>query len=268
MWARSHDASVLLRIDDIDRERVRPEFVEDVFLSLEWLGLDWDDGPTSPDDFEANWSQRHRRDLYDGAILNLIERGAVYACRCSRNEWANRPLPQGCPCQERNLPTGAADTVLRLKMLPSVPFDDVWMGPQTPSLSDSNSGTVMRRRDGLPAYQICSVVDDLHFGITHGVRGADLVESTHIQLGVAALLKWDAFRQIQWMHHPLMLQDGHKMSKSAGVQSLAHLRKSGLDRSLVVSVVAAWLGIPATTFAEMAARVDWRQPLFVKNPTT
>jgi glutamyl-tRNA synthetase len=82
--ARAARGTLLLRIDDLDAERARPEYLDDIFRSLEWLGIDWDEGPTGPEDFLRNWSQRSRIERYSELLLGLRKGGHLYACECSR----------------------------------------------------------------------------------------------------------------------------------------------------------------------------------------
>ena len=82
------DGRILLRIDDIDADRKRPEYVEDIFRVLDWLGIEWDEGPQSPDDFEQHWSQHRRIGLYEDFLQKLAARQLVFPCQKSRKELA------------------------------------------------------------------------------------------------------------------------------------------------------------------------------------
>ena len=102
---------------------------------------------------------------------------------------------------------------------------------------------VVRRRDGIPAYQVASFSDDLHFGITHIVRGADLEDSTQAQQFLAEVLSIDNFLKINFLHHPLILgANGEKLSKSAGADSLKSMRESGLGPQQIFETAGRWLG--------------------------
>ena len=104
---------------------------------------------------------------------------------------------------------------------------------------------VVRRRDGIPAYQVASVADDLHFGVTHVIRGADLEDSTAAQYFIAACIGEDNFLKISFLHHPLITDDlGQKLSKSAGASSLQALRERGEGVELVFRQVTGILGLP------------------------
>ncbi len=230
--ARLHPgAKLLLRIDDLDAERKRPEFVQDVFETLNWLGLDWDEGPRSPADFEKNWSQQLRLPQYLAVLTELRQSGHLFACGKSRRELA--PFQGHYPAEFRNqnLHLDAQDVAWRIK---------------TPDVPDLLPDFIVRRRDGAPAYQITSLADDLHFGITHIIRGADLAESTAAQQFIGKCLSNTAFARIQFLHHPLLLdQHGVKLSKSAGAAALHTWRAEGRSPVLLFQALADWLGLPS-----------------------
>lgn len=229
--ARLHPgARVLLRIDDLDADRKRPEYVQDIFDTLNWLGLDWDEGPRGPDDFEKNWSQHLRLPLYFGALDELRETGCLFACGKSRRDL--EPFQGKYPPQFRNqgLSPDDPNVAWRIRTPEGFPLPDF----------------IVRRRDGIPAYQLASVVDDLHFGISHVIRGADLQESTAAQLFLAECLNRRNFARVQFLHHPLLRDDtGMKLSKSAGASTLQQWRAEGRPAEQVFKQAAAWLGVDA-----------------------
>ncbi|MBP6825803.1 MAG: hypothetical protein KA165_04490 [Saprospiraceae bacterium] len=227
--ARLHGARILLRIDDLDADRKRPEYVQDIFETLERLGLDWDEGPRSPEDFERNWSQHRRLPLYFNVLERLQEKELLFACRKSRRDLA--PFEGDYPPEfrEQGLALSDADVAWRIKTPPDFCMPDF----------------IVRRRDGLPAYQIASLADDLHFGITHVIRGADLENSTDAQCFLAACVGEDKFLKIKVLHHPLITDEhGEKLSKSAGATSLKALREGGEGVERVFRQVADMLGLP------------------------
>lgn len=247
--ARLNGGKILLRIDDLDAERKRPEYVADVFENLQWLGLDWDEGPgaslsgevaasrrlaASVEDFEKNWSQHRRLPLYFKVLEKLRDTDLLFACRKSRRDLA--PFGGHYPLEFRhqNLSLDDPDAAWRIKTLPSFPLPDF----------------VVRRRDGIPAYQIASLADDLHFGITHVVRGADLEASTQAQLYLAECLGETNFLKINFLHHPLVTDErGEKLSKSAGANSLKSMRERATGAEKVYQRVGEILGIEGATSA-------------------
>lgn len=231
-------AKLLLRIDDLDADRKRPAYIADIFEALAWLGLDWDEGPTSPADFDADWSQIQRMPLYTKALAQVQAAGFVYACAKSRRDLA--PFGGHYPLEfrDQHLPLDTPHVAWRA------------FTPSEFSLSDF----IVRRRDGVPAYQLASLVDDLHFGVSHIIRGQDLWPSTVAQQWLAKQLGWVGFQEICFLHHPLIMDDqGEKLSKSAGATALRSLY-TGLPHpsnqagtagpEMVFKQVAALLNLP------------------------
>ncbi|MBR9922424.1 MAG: glutamate--tRNA ligase [Bacteroidetes bacterium] len=229
--AKKQGGKILLRIDDGDSSRKRPEYVEDIFITLESVGISWDEGPTGPDDFERNWSQRHRMDMYQEVLKKIRTSDQVYACQCSRKEVAADSLDglYGGKCRSLRLsPKGNPKPCnWRLKTDPedSVACHDFSGESQLLYPGKELGDFVIRKKDKKPAYQLSSVLDDIHFGITHIVRGMDLLPSTGAQLLLSERLQevhppFDQFQATCFYHHPLILgADGEKLSKSAGVSA-------------------------------------------------
>lgn len=225
---------LLLRIDDLDSDRKRPEYVQDVFEVLDWLGIRWEVGPKGVDDFENNWSQQTRLSLYDQELGRLIDSGNLYACKCSRKEIAELSSYANCPCKNENLSFESAGTALKVSVPENtiVSFTDENRGEMSIDLAAEPGDFVVRRRDGIPAYQVASLVDDIHFKVTTIVRGEDLMSSTVAQLHLARILGHDTFSKNSFIHHSLILDDGgKKLSKSDGALSLKHLISTGVTRS-------------------------------------
>lgn len=195
-------ASLLLRIDDLDAERTRPEYIQHIFDVLEEESISWDIGPKDVADFQAHWSQHQRMDEYHALVNRLRVGGHLFACTCSRSEWKGFE-GEGCPrgCHQLNLSFDTPDAAWRLRM--DAPVAE-------PGL------TIVRQRSGMPAYHIATLSDDVRFGITHIVRGEDLRTSTELQLDIARRLKLSTFLSADIRHHELILDaDGKKLSKSS-----------------------------------------------------
>src|SRR5579863_4374209 len=192
--ARRSGASILLRIDDLDRERVSREYVEDIFETLSFLGIPWDEGPRNFSEFEQSWSQAHRLGMYGEALDRLRESGKVFACDCSRSKIL-RENPDGVypgSCREKGLSLDKEGCSWRVNT----------SGADLPvAMTDF----VVQKKDGNPAYQLTSVIDDLHFGVDLVVRGEDLRASTTAQQWLAEELGQDAFRNIHFYHHRLLM---------------------------------------------------------------
>lgn len=246
-WAAARiipGASLLLRIDDLDAGRKRPEFVADIFDTLWWLGLDYDTGPVSLRDFEQNWSQRLRLPVYRQALDALRASGRLFACAKSRQDLA--PFGGSYPeaFRRQHLSLDAPGLAWRIQT------------PETP-VQNLPADFVVRRKDALPAYQLASLLDDLNFGITHIIRGEDLLGSTAAQHYLAACLNTEAFQGIRFLHHPLILDEqGAKLSKSAGSAAMKHWREAGRHPSGVFQLAAANLGLPAQTIESAVDFLD------------
>ncbi len=236
--ARTHDGRLLLRIDDFDTGRARPAYLEDVFRTLDWLGIDIDDGPSGPADFHSSWSMSTRIDSFRRARDRLMggEHGSVFVCRCSRHDLD----PSGrcvAGCREAGLALEPGRSALRMSV-PCGPTRDPaadpvrvaspegrhpeWMtgGGRSRGLALPPGDHVLWRRDDLPAYQLGSVVADEELAVTAIVRGVDLLGSSALQLHVAGMLPAPGFRAVDLRHHALLTApDGHKLSKSAGAQA-------------------------------------------------
>jgi glutamyl-tRNA synthetase len=208
---------------------MRPAFVADVFDSLRWLGIDWQEGPREAADHVRNFSQHGRSGRYLEQIDLLKEQGDLYPCTCSRAEHRNGR----CPCRTKSLrfDDPRAAWRLRLPQDAEVRIIDLfgrerWLRP-----AESMPDPVLRQRAELgarPAYQIASLIDDADHGITHIIRGGDLLPSSVCQLYLAERLGLVSFQQAVFLHHPLITDGaGAKLSKSAGAASLKAMRAKG-----------------------------------------
>ena len=241
--ARRSGAIILLRIDDLDIGRVRSAYVEDIFDTLGFLGIPWDEGPMDAEDFRRCWSQRSRLDEYAKLLLELKERGHLFACDCTRTKLSGG---DPCVCAGRMLDMLApglswrllTDTNNRMK------HGELFRGEVLSVFPASVRHAVLRKRDGEPAYHVASLSDDLQFGVDLVVRGADLFDSTLLQCRMAEMMSADAFSRITFFHHPLLSgSSGQKLSKSAGDGSVSDLRRSGATRREIFGDIAAMVGI-------------------------
>ena len=215
-WAKSEDAILRLRIDDIDRSRFRHAYLEDVFSRLKEWGIQWQEGPLDPADFLKHHSQHLRLQRYSEALSESHE--FVYACTCSRKDLQQAQNVEGCPnkCKEKALDWIPNQTALRVHLIQGTETwqrpDGGWESVERPALAPD---PVVWTREGLPAYHWVSIVDDLDMGITDVWRGADLLESTGIQRQLARLAGFQSFDQIRFGHHELIADEfGNKLSKS------------------------------------------------------
>lgn len=218
--ARAQGGQWLLRMEDVDTPRTVPGAAETIMTQLSALGMAWDG--------DVMW-QSQRGDAYEAALTSLLQRELVYPCGCTRREIADsalrrhghlpegeRPYPGTC---REGLPPGRTPRAWRVRVAPGVErFDDRWLGPQEQDVEQSVGDFVLRRADGLWAYQLAVVVDDGAQGVTDVVRGQDLLGSTARQRMLARLLGLVPPRV---MHVPLISDEhGYKLSKQNGAPAL------------------------------------------------
>ncbi|WP_373494467.1 glutamate--tRNA ligase family protein [Aquiflexum sp.] len=246
--SKKHQAKILLRIDDLDRERVKNRYIEDIFDTLNFLELPYDLGPKNLKDFKSSFSQSERMGQYAKALEILRQSKLLFACDCSRKK-VEKMHPKGYYtgfCRNRKLPFDQNETSWRLKadMHQDISFKDLNEGHIVGKLPGILTDFIVRKKDGLPAYQLTSVVDDLYFGVDLVVRGKDLFGSTLAQVFLSEHLGPNAFAQNTFYHHYL-LQDpnNQKLSKSAGATSIQFMRKSGKKKEDIYMMIGEWLGV-------------------------
>jgi len=221
--AKKTGAKILLRIDDLDRDRVNPQYVQDIFDTLSFLEIFYNDGPGDMEEYEATWSQIHRMDIYQTALQQLKQSGEVYACQCSRTQI------QTCTCRDKSIPLDTPNTSWRLRTdereLSIKILND---GIIKTTLPAAMRNFIVKKKDGYPAYQLTSLLDDLHYNIDLIVRGEDLWPSTIAQHYLAEVLQLPDFQNITFHRHPLLMEStDKKLSKSAGATSIKYFREQG-----------------------------------------
>ncbi len=232
-WKLAQEAGgkLLLRIDDLDAGRVRPEYIEDIFRTLEWLGVEPQEGPVDAADFKVKWSQQLRLAEYHGLLNELRAGGHLYGCTCSRKDITDRTgtTVYDGHCRHLDLDLDAPGIVWRLKMPKGESVAvSTWPSGELVRHALATADPVVRQRNGSPAYQVASLADDLHFHVDTIIRGTDLLPSTMLQLHIAQQLGRTEFGEVRFLHHPLVAgPDGRKLSKSSGAVSLRHWRESG-----------------------------------------
>ncbi len=242
--ARAGAGRLLLRIDDFDVARVRLPYLADIFATLDWLGIAIDEGPSGPAEFLAQWSMATRLDQFRTARDALIAEhaDAVFACRCSRrNLDAQGRCQLDCAAATHRLAPGSS--ALRLRV-PS-PAPTVALGADRKQVPVGDH--VLWRRDDLPAYQLGSVVADESLGVTALVRGADLRDSSALQVHLAGLLPAPGFAGADLRHHDLLRDpQGRKLSKSAGAGAHPLEHTDGLREQVhaTAAELGARIGIP------------------------
>jgi glutamyl-Q tRNA(Asp) synthetase len=239
--AQAFGGSVLLRIEDHDLQRCKPEFEQRIHEDLGWLGL-----RANADDRQmpAMYRQSDHDDVYADACARLSAEGRVYGCRCSRqqltqpDETNERRYPGTC----RTANVAPSETpALRFQLDEgAVTFVDLRHGPQSQTPLEQCGDVMIRDRVGQWTYQFAVAVDDARHEIDVVIRGDDLLPSTGRQLALRSALGRPS--PPLFLHHPLMLRpDGRKLSKSLGDSGVSELRQAGLPSSALLGR-AAWLG--------------------------
>jgi glutamyl-tRNA synthetase len=245
LWARREGGEYIVRVEDIDTARVRPALAQQQLEELRWLGLDWEGSPLF---------QSRRTALHEDALRRLGDH--IYECFCSRSEIAAASAPQGdegprypgtcanLTRAERARRRRTRPPSLRLRVPPGLlAFHDQILGDQAFDTQQLVGDFVLRRADGIFAYQLAVVVDDGAMGITQVLRGADLLSSTARQILLHRLLGQPEPR---WAHAPLVLaQSGQRLSKRDRSLSLSALRARGADPRQVVAHLARLSGLEA-----------------------
>lgn len=245
--AEKTGAKILLRIDDLDRERYRPEYVQDIFDTLDFMEIKIDQGPKNLREFETEWSQLHRMDHYAVALNTLRETKTIFACDCSRKkilqlDSSGYYLGQ---CLDRRLSLDKSEAAWRMNTMESefitlTEYPDRKVNALIPQ---DAAFYLVRKKDGLPAYQLTSLIDDCHFGTDLIVRGKDLYSSTLAQLDLAEKLGLASFSKTTFLHHSLIKgQNQEKLSKSEGATSIQFLRKEGKKLKDVFGILGKLIG--------------------------
>jgi glutamyl/glutaminyl-tRNA synthetase len=246
LLVRRAGGTLHLRIDDLDRTRLRRPYLDNIFRVIDWLGLDYDCGPGGPDDFLRHHSQLLHLPDYNRVLRRLAQQpGLVYATRRSRTSPAE-PVPLAAP--------GAA---WRVRVPPAVYVAGATASETQVPLASVMPDFIIRKKDGVAAYQVASVVDDLRLGTTLVVRGLDLLPSTAAQLWLAEqIAETQAFNagRIQFYHHQLVADAaGHKLSKSTQASGDGGVLTLPGGPATVYQAVARLLGLPAETAESLAA---------------
>lgn len=240
----------MLRIDDADATKRVPGVVSDILETMQWLGITFDAGPTTVSEFDLNWSQQYRRKPAEDVLQWMRDNDLVYACRCSRMD-VRRVSPTGVypgTCRDQRIPLDEPNVAWRWRLPEHASLDvnDYWMGACAINLHHTLNDPTVRLRNGVPSYNLVSVTDDIHFGITHIVRGSDLLVATACQLLLSRSVPMlEAFTAIRIHHHGLVLGPNNtKLSKSQGATELRALRAAGLRVADIEAVTdTIWEGI-------------------------
>lgn len=266
-WQRARDAGgiLVMRMEDLDPDRSRPEYASAALEDLHWLGIDWDEGPDVGGPF-GPYAQSERHETYLQAWKKLHEGGYIYPCRCSRKDLAaaisaphegagqvqdpdDEPIYPGT-CRPSRTGEGIleispelADSPSRMNWRFRVPdravieFHDLNLGPQKFIAGIDFGDFLVWRRDNTPSYQLACVADDSAMRITEVVRGADLLKSTARQILLNRAL---GYADPAWFHCELVLDArGVRLAKRTDALSIRELRRQGRTAAAVLSTPPA-----------------------------
>jgi glutamyl-tRNA synthetase len=226
LFARNRGGSFILRIEDTDRSRSTEEYIESIIEGMNWLGLDWDEGP---------YRQTERLDLYKRYVEKLLSEGKAYYCYCTAEELEQRrreAQEKGLQprydrrCRDIKTPPGGRQPSVRFKtpIEGSVDFSDLVKGDVSFDNSQLDDLIIMRS-DGTPTYNLVVVVDDVDMGITHVIRGDDHLNNTPRQIHIYRAL---GYKTPVFAHLPMILgPDKARLSKRHGATSVTAYREEG-----------------------------------------
>ncbi len=297
LFSRSLGGQFVLRVEDLDRPRIRPGATEHMLSDLSWLGLDWDEGPDVGGPYEP-YTQSERLALYEHYLQRLRDLDLIYPCYCSRAEIARAAgMTERAPGQSpdrapaRDAPTFPTDDQLqqgdegmrypgtcrhltaaqrrqheannhrpslrfRVNDERLVSFIDLLVGPTQQQVQQAVGDFIVRRSDGIFAYQFAVVVDDALMHINQVLRGADLLHSTARQILLYEAL---GFPIPTFAHVPLLLDDqGKRLAKRIQSAGLEPLRAAGITPPQVVGQLAASCGLVDKGEAISATELVWR----------
>ena len=259
--AKAEGGEIVLRIEDLDPARSRAEYAEAIQDDFRWLGLAWD---------RRAEDQSRRGDAYAEALAMLDEQGLLYPCYCSRDQLHAASAPHASdgrvlyPGTCRNLTAAQRAAMTRTPCLRAIApdaeidFTDGLQGPQRMNLAREWGDFIVRRADGVAAYQLAVVVDDAACGVTEVVRGRDLLSSTPAQLWLYARL---GLTPPKFTHVPMLLApDGRRLSKREQDLNLGELRKRWPPERVVgllawrCGLIERWEDVSAR---ELAADFSW-----------
>lgn len=253
---RSRGGRWILRIEDLDPQRSRPEYARMIEDDLRWLGLDWDEGGVAGKGNSAPYMQSLRSDIYADALERLRETGFTYPCFCTRADimassaphqsdgriiYSGRCRPASLPAQ---LPEPERAHTLRLAVPSRVmSFTDLVFGEQSSDLARDCGDFILRRADGAWAYQLAVTVDDALMGVNEIVRGCDLISSTFQQSWLRTLL---GYPEPAHAHLPLLCNaSGRRLSKRDASLSAEALREIFTPGEVLSRLAVAAGMIPA-----------------------
>ena len=261
LFAKRHNGTFILRIDDTDEQRSTESSMKQIYESLNWLGFNWDEGEKVGGPY-GPYIQSERRSIYQEYIGKLIESGHAYYCYCNSDELAqmrqlakdeDRPVYYNRKClhltkkSQKLMVEQGRKPVIRFKVPDqTVSFDDLILG-RIFTESDTLQDEVIVKSNGSPLYNLTSIIDDHEMKISHIIRGADHLSNTPKQVLLAQALELD---MPQFAHLPMVLgsSKGEKLSKRHGATSIEQYRNEGyLPQAMINFLVRLGWSLDDTT---------------------
>ena len=245
LLARRLGGTFILRIEDTDPTRSRPEYEAQILRSMQWLGLTWDEGPLAGGDY-GPYRQSERMDRYDRCIEQLLADGLAYRCNMTSAELDQLREDQRARGEkprydrrnrDKNLGPDVGEHVVRLKMPleGQIVVQDLIKGTVTFD-ADELDDWILRRSDGAPTYNFVVVVDDHEMAVTHVIRGDDHLNNTPKQQALYTLLGWEL---PAFAHLPMILgQDGSRLSKRHAATSVDEYKEMGIPAEAIINYLS------------------------------
>lgn len=252
LYARSSGGKFILRLEDTDQIRSGKEFVQNLYDTLSWLGIDWDEGGDKGGPY-APYIQSERFELYKKHALELVEKGQAYYCFCDSERLENlrktQTMNKGMLGYDRHcrslspeevqagLATGKPYVIrLAVPLEGSTKFHDELLGDIEWKNEDVNPDPVLLKSDGFPTYHLANIVDDHFMEITHVMRAQEWIPSTPLHVVLYKAFGW---KHPDYCHLPMVMgQDGHKLSKRHGATSCNEFRNNGYLREALINYIA------------------------------
>ncbi|QDU33570.1 Glutamate--tRNA ligase [Poriferisphaera corsica] len=245
---------VVFRVEDLDGPRVKTGADAGAIDDLRWLGLDWDEGP---------YYQRDDLSRYQAALNSLYDKGLIYPCRCTRKDirlalsapnqgdLAGHETRYPGTCRDSDmdakpvLSESSEDWTWRLRVPDeAIVFEDSVHGQISVNVQRDVGDFIVATKMGLPSYQLAVTLDDAHQGVTHVVRGDDLLGSTARQLLLYRFLELEP--PTRWTHLPLVVgEDGRRLAKRHGDTRVSYYRDMGVPSAYIIGLLGSWSGMLA-----------------------
>ncbi len=252
LYAKATGGTFILRIEDTDQTRYAPEYEQNLYDTLSWLGMNWDEGGPRGGPY-APYVQSQRFELYKKHALELIEKGQAYYCFCDEErlerirkiQTMNKMAPgydRHCRSLSReeiqqNLDSGKSYVIrLAVPLEGSTKFHDALLGDIEWKNEDVNPDPVLLKSDGFPTYHLANIVDDHYMKISHVMRAQEWIPSTPLHVIMYKAFGWD---HPDYCHLPMVMgQDGQKLSKRHGATSCNEFRNNGYLKEALINYVA------------------------------